>query len=110
MKVHHLGVPVEELTSSVDIYERLGFQVVKRFTLGEEKIAFMEKNEWLVELIESPDSLQGHICLEVKDASEIPAEAVWIEGPFRMDDWSSSFYQLGEEVIEWLIVEETKRG
>lgn len=106
MRVHHIGLPVGNIDDAVHSYEQLGFQVVKQLKLHDEIIVFVEKDGWKIELIESPVPESPHICFQVENERQAPREAKWIEGPITVQGWRSYFYQLGENTIEFLKIEE----
>jgi lactoylglutathione lyase len=114
MKIHHIGIHVNNLEESEKFYkEMFGFKVEHRLTILSEKITFMTTRDESIriELIKEETVLPvegtNHLAWEVKRIEHMTGKLASrglfpIEGPFELDNgWKTVFY-LGPnlEIIE----------
>ena len=68
MRFHHLGLEVLSIDDSLGFYCRcLQFELEQVLLLGGEKIYFLTNGGLRLELVESKEAPNMHICFEVKD-------------------------------------------
>lgn len=116
MKLHHYGVTVKQLEESLEFYKRhWGFKEESRFEILGEKIVFLTRDNFRLELVFSKDDqhLNTHICFEVNDLNNVIAQCKAlrkIEGPYMLDNgWKTVFYEgPNQEVVEFLQVKNTE--
>ncbi|MEI5908958.1 VOC family protein [Bacillus spongiae] len=113
MKVHHIGIMVNNLEASHSFYrEHFGFKVKQLLQFLEEDILFIQREEVVLELIKgSMAKNTHHFCLEV-DCVEKWMKRLNnhnlqpIEGPYDLNNgWKVVFYEgPDDEIIELLEV------
>ncbi|MBB6453851.1 lactoylglutathione lyase [Salirhabdus euzebyi] len=114
MKLHHIGIQISDLKVTESFYHRyFGFKVIDYLELPGEKIAFLQRGNTCIELVETDSAFYAndkmHLCLEVDDLNQ------WIdllaqkglnpiEGPLMLQNgWKTVFYRgVDREVIELL--------
>lgn len=86
MKIHHIGYLVKKIEKSIEEFQRLGYEKKSEITYDETRkidICFMEKNNYLIELVSPKDkssvaynllkqhkSSPYHICYETDNLEE----------------------------------------
>ncbi|MEG1290378.1 MAG: VOC family protein [Anaerovoracaceae bacterium] len=103
--LQHIGIPVSDLKTSIDFYERLGFACVMYRELKEEtntvKVSMMKHDNIIIELYQSKlskpnflnkDGFIDHIAFNVRNFDDIYQEIIHkgfkaIEGPKLLDFW-----------------------
>ncbi|MCP8617361.1 VOC family protein [Salirhabdus salicampi] len=117
MKLHHIGVEVEDIDKSRQFYEQqLGYQVHAEMIIAEEKICFLYKDQHFIELVEpstTTDKGTFHIAYEVDHVERVADQltefgARIIEGPIHARDTIKLMFMSGinGEVIELMEVKE----
>jgi lactoylglutathione lyase len=117
MRFHHFAIEVKDLEKSIAFYQNfIGLREEGRMGFKNEKIVFLAKNDFRVELIsggQQNTSSTIHICLEVSELSEIiriftERGTSVLEGPYKLDNgWETVFYQGPDnEIIEFLQIGE----
>lgn len=70
--VQHIGIPTNDIEETVNFYLQLGFEIVLRTTNGDEKVAFLQMNNLVIETYQNGQAAMkpgaiDHIALDVKD-------------------------------------------
>ena len=83
----HIGLPTNDLKKTIEFYEKLGFEVVRREEIPSDHVAFLKLKNMVIETYESTsgpcakgfDGAVDHIALDVDDV-EAAFEAVKAAG------------------------------
>jgi lactoylglutathione lyase len=108
MKLHHIGLEVRDLERAAVFYRSLyGFEEEQRLTLLGERLVFLQKGSFRLELYEGEDSSSSHICFEVSDLDPYLNRLPLLEGPYELGNgWRNAFFQGPDgEVLEFLQLE-----
>lgn len=92
MQFHHLGLEVRSLEESVDLYcHSFHFEIEEILSLGGERIYFLTNDGLRLELSESEDAPQMHICFEVNEFIDgLPADKEILR---YENGWESCFFR-----------------
>ncbi len=102
MRFHHLRLEVFSIDDSLSFYcGYLQFELEQVLLLGGEKIYFLTNGGLRLELVESKEAPNMHICFEVKEfPANLPADK---EYHSYENGWESCFFNNGEgQLIELL--------
>ena len=102
MRFHHLGLEVFSIDDSLSFYcGYLQFELEQVLLFGGEKIYFLTNGGLRLELVESKEAPNMHICFEVKEfPANLPADK---EYHSYENGWESFFFNNGEgQLIELL--------
>ena len=71
-RTFHLGVPTEDIQSTVNFYESLGFNLVRKEQNGDVPIAFLQADNLMIEAYENKQAVRcagalDHLCLDTPD-------------------------------------------
>lgn len=100
----HLGLPTNDIEKTIEFYEKLGFEVVRREDIPSDKVAFLKLKNMVIETYESKagpcakgfDGAIDHVALDVDDV-EAAFEAVKAAGltPMTEDIQFLPFWEKG---------------
>ena len=111
MNLHHIGIEVKDIEQSRKFYEHvLGFQEETYFKLNDEKILFLKRQNFLLELIQSSNNesimvQRYHLCFETESFQFIKDNNLTIyEGPIKLENgWETVFIKNSDgELVEFL--------
>ena len=111
MNLHHIGIEVKDIEQSRKFYENvLGFEEETFFKLDDEKILFLRKQNFLLELIQSSNNesimvQQYHLCFETESFQFIKDNNLIIyEEAIKLDNrWETVFIKNSDgELVEFL--------
>jgi catechol 2,3-dioxygenase-like lactoylglutathione lyase family enzyme len=108
VRLHHVGVHVEDLGRSIAFYEAVfGMRVVQRFVLGDEELAFLDAGAGLVELIadggggRASAGVVDHVAFQVGDLEEW-GRVLAAHGVVALDAAPIAVPALGARIRFWL--------
>lgn len=69
--ISHVGITTQDFVQSVDLYEKLGFQLINQEDNQGSKVGFLQLNDLLIELYEAPinpvNGAINHLALDTDD-------------------------------------------
>ncbi|WP_320128416.1 VOC family protein [uncultured Sphaerochaeta sp.] len=70
--IQHIGIPTNDLESTLSFYEKLGFEIAYETTNGSEKVAFLKLGSIVIETYQNGKATRipgaiDHIALDVND-------------------------------------------
>lgn len=113
--IAHLGIPTNDISKTIEFYKKLGFEVLYETVNGEEKVAFLNLKNLMIETYENHNAVLktgsiDHIAIDTSDIdasyNEAKAQGLYILEEIQfLPFWEHGvkFFKLkgpNEEVIE----------
>lgn len=105
--LQHIGIPTNDIEQSIAFYNRLGFELIMRTQNGDEKVAFLQMHNVVIETYENhAATLQAgaidHIAIDVKNIEAL-FEIIKTEG-FELVDEGINSLPFWERGIKYFII------
>lgn len=74
--IQHIGVPTNNIEETIGFYKQLGFQVALQTKNGDEKVAFLQLHNLVIETYENHSAVMqagaiDHIAIDVKEIDSL---------------------------------------
>lgn len=74
--IQHIGVPTNNIEETIGFYKQLGFQVALQTKNGDEKVAFLQLHNLVIETYENHSAVMqagaiDHIAIDVKEIASL---------------------------------------